>query len=183
MRTQIIIDSPNGGLLLLGALVIIERYSSDPLVPWRLLTNRYLRIAVTIAFLFMATFGSVLYFLTIYLQNVHGYDALQAGVAFLLPTVFVVAGSSLGGQSATRFGLKETLVGALALGALGGVTLGLAMSPDGSYAALIPGLITLSIADGVVFTTMFIAAATSVSDSEQGVASGITSSGCGVGPQ
>jgi len=55
------------------------------------------------------------------------------------------------------------------------------MSPDGSYRALIPGLIALSIGDGVVFTTMFIAAGTGVSDTEQGVASGIASTGSGVG--
>jgi MFS family permease len=129
----------------------------------------------------MATFGSVLYFLTIYLQDVHGYDPLEAGVAFLLPTAFVVTGSAFGGRLATRLGLRRTLVGALALGTLGAVALGLAMSPESSYAALIPGLIALSVADGVVFTTMFIAAATGVSDLDQGVASGIASTGSGVG--
>ena len=55
------------------------------------------------------------------------------------------------------------------------------MSPDGSYAALIPGLIALSIGDGVVFTTMFIAAATGVPNREQGVASGLASTASGVG--
>lgn len=123
----------------------------------------------------------MLYFLTIYFQDVRGYDALETGIAFLLPTVFVVAGSALGGQMATRFGLRRTLVAALAVGALGAVALGVAMSPDGSYAHLIPGLVALSIGDGVVFTTMFIAAATGVSDREQGVASGIVSTGTGVG--
>ena len=54
------------------------------------------------------------------------------------------------------------MVGALGVGALGAVALGRAMSPDGSYAVLIPGLIALSIGDGVVFTTMFIAAGTGV---------------------
>ena len=169
------------GLLLLGAFAIIERSSRDPLVPSGLLANRHLGTAVVIAFLFMATFGSVLYFLSIYLQDVHGYDALETGVGFLLPTAFVVAGSALGGQLATRFGLRPTLVGALAVGALGAAALGLAMSPDGSYAALIPGLIALSIGDGVVFTTMFIAAATGVPNREQGVASGLASTASGVG--
>ena len=169
------------GLLLLGAFAIIERSSRDPLVPSGLLANRHLGTAVVIAFLFMATFGSVLYFLSIYLQDVHGYDALETGVGFLLPTAFVVAGSALGGQLATRFGLRPTLVGALAVGALGAAALGLAMSPDGSYAALIPGLIALSIGDGVVFTTMFIAVATGVPNREQGVASGLASTASGVG--
>jgi hypothetical protein len=55
------------------------------------------------------------------------------------------------------------------------------MSADGSYAALVPGLVLLSIGDGVVFTTMFIAASTGVADDEQGVASGITSTSTSVG--
>src|SRR5262245_240779 len=176
-----IIASALLGLLLLGAFVIIERYSADPLVPPRLLANGHLRVAVAVAVLFMATFGSVLFFLTIYFQDVHGYDAMDAGVAFLLPTAFVVAGSSFGGQTATRFGLRSTLVAALVLGTCGAVALGIAMSPEGSYAALIPGLMALSIADGVVFTAMFIAAATGVSDRDQGIASGIVSTGGGIG--
>ena len=168
-------------LLLLAALGLIERRSRDPLVPPRLMANRNLGTAVAIGFLFWATFGSVLYFLSIYFQDVLGYDALETGIGFLLPTIVVVAGSALAGRLATRCGLRATLVGALAVGALGAVALGLAMSPDGSYASLIPGLIALSIGDGVVFTTMFIAAGTGVDDREQGVASGIASTSTSLG--
>jgi hypothetical protein len=46
---------------------------------------------------------------------------------------------------------------------------------------LIPGLVAVSIGDGVLFTAMFIAAATGVSDHEQGVASGVVSTGSGIG--
>jgi MFS family permease len=76
-----------------------------------------------------------------------GASLLEAGVAFLLPTAFVVAGSAFGGQVATSFGLRRTLVAALGLGTLGAVALGSTMSAYGSYASLIPGLIALSIAD------------------------------------
>jgi MFS family permease len=136
---------------------------------------------VVIAFLFSATFGSVLYFLSIYFQDVHGLGPLRTGLAFLLPTAFVVLGSTLGGRLATRFGLGRTLVGALALGALGAVALGLAMSADASYLELVPGLVALSIGDGIVFTGMFIVAATGVPDRQQGVASGTASTATGVG--
>jgi hypothetical protein len=78
-------------------------------------------------------------------------------------------------QGITRFGIKRTLAAALTVGAIGAVAVGLAVSSDGSYTMLIPGLVALSIGDGVVFTTMFIAAATGVTDREQGVASGIVS--------
>jgi MFS family permease len=136
---------------------------------------------VALAFLFMATFGSVLYFLSLYFQEVRGYGALRTGLAFLLPTAFVVAGSSVAGKLATRCGLRTTLVGALTAGALGAVALGLAMSGDGSYASLVPGLVALSAGDGIVFTAMFIAAGTGVSEREQGVASAIASTSASIG--
>ena len=97
------------GLVLLVLFMLIERRSRDPLVPARLLANRVLTMALVIAFMFMATFGSALYFLSIYFQDVRGYDALQAGVGFLLPTGVVVAGSALAGRAVTRFGIKRTL--------------------------------------------------------------------------
>jgi predicted MFS family arabinose efflux permease len=180
-------DSPEilvasaSGLLLLGVFIAIERRSSDPLVPPQLLANRVLTMSVIIAFMFMATFGTLLYFLSIYFQDVVGYDALETGVAFLLPTAVVVAGSSFAGLAVTRFGIRRTLAVALTLGAIGTVALGLVVSSNGSYAAMIPGLVAVSIGDGVVFTTMFVAAATGVTDRDQGVASGIVSTGSGIG--
>jgi MFS family permease len=176
-----ILASATAGLLLVAVFVLIERRSDDPLVPPRLMTNRNLVTGVVIAFMFMATFGSVLYFLSLYFQEVLGYDALQTGAGFLVPTAVVVAGSTVAGQLVTRFGLRGTLATALAVGALGAVALGLAISPGGGYAELVPGLVALSVGDGVVFTSMFIAATTGVPDRQQGIASGIASTGAGVG--
>jgi MFS family permease len=169
------------GIALMAVFVKVEQRSGDPLVPPRLLRHRNLLVATAIAFMFMATFGSLLYFLSLYFQDVLGYDALQTGVGFLLPTAVVVAGSALAGRIVTRVGLRRSVAGALAIGAVGAAVLGLAMSPDSSYAALVPGLVAVSIGDGVLFTAMFIAAATGVTDREQGVASGIVSTASGVG--
>jgi MFS family permease len=176
-----VLAAVGGGGVALGAFAVVELRSPDPLVPPRLLANRYLVTALAIAFLFWATFGSMLYFLTLYLQQIRGYNALQTGVAFLIPTAVVVAGSSFAGRVVTRFGLRLTLVAALATGAAGALAIGLAISPDGSYKALVPGLILVSIGDGVVFTTMFIAAGTGVDDGEQGVASAIASTSTSIG--
>jgi EmrB/QacA subfamily drug resistance transporter len=169
------------GAVLLGTFALVERRSRDPLIPPRLLANRNLITAVVIAFMFMATFGSVLYFLSIYFQETLGFDALRTGAGFLIPTAVVVAGSAVAGRIVTRFGLRTTLVAALGFGLAGAVALGIAISPDGSYGPLIPGLIALSIGDGVVFTAMFIAAATGIPDRDQGVASGIASTASGIG--
>jgi MFS family permease len=93
----------------------------------------------------------------------------------------VVTGSVLAGSVVTRIGVRRTLLGALATGAVGTCLLGLALTPDGSYAWLVPGLIAVSIGDGMVFTAMYIAAATGVPGHRQGVASGIVTTGSGVG--
>jgi MFS family permease len=169
------------GLLLLAMFAVVEHRSRDPLVPPALVVNRSLALAVLVAFMFTATFGSLLYFLSLYFQDVLGYDALQTGIGFLVPTAVVVLGSALAGKIVTRIGLRRTLVVALAVGAAGAAVLGLAMAPDGSYASLLPGLVAVSIGDGTVFTAMFIAAATGVTDRDQGVASGIASTATGVG--
>ena len=119
-----IVAAGAAGALLLVVFALVERRSPDPLVRPRLLANRNLATAVVTAFLFMATFGSLLYFLSLYFQDVRGYDALETGVAFLLPTAFVVAGSTLAGRVVTARGLRPTLVGALSTGVLGAVLLG-----------------------------------------------------------
>jgi MFS family permease len=176
-----IVGAMVAGVFLTGAFIVIERRSLDPLVPAALMANASLRTAAGIAFMFMATFGSLLYFLSLYFQDVRGDDALKTGVAFLLPTTVVVAGSTFAGRLVTRFGLRLTLLITLTVGAAGAIMLALAISPGSTYTSLIPGLTAVSAADGIVFTAMFIAAASGVRDDAQGVASGIVSAAAGVG--
>ena len=176
-----VIGPAAGGLALAWVFTVIERRSRDPLVPGVLVGNPAVRLALALASLFMATFGSLLYFVSIYLQNVLRYDALQTGLGFGAPTAVVVAASALAGPVSTRIGLRSTCLAALALGALGAVALAAAMTPDAGYLELLPGLLLVSVGDGVIFTAMFIAAATGVDSHRQGVASAIVSTGSGIG--
>jgi MFS family permease len=169
------------GLSLGGVFVVIEKRSRDPLLPFVMLRNPWLTLGLVTAFLFMATFGALLYFVSIYLQDVLRYNALWTGLAFLMPTLVVVLSSALAGRAATRFGLRPTMIAALMIGVAGASALGVAVSPDASFLALAPGLIMVSVGDGFIFTAMFIAAATGVPDHQQGVASGIVSTASGIG--
>jgi MFS family permease len=174
------------GILIAGVslgviFVLIEKRGKDPLLPFVMLQNPWLILGLLTAFLFMATFGALLYFVSIYLQDVLRYNALSTGVAFLVPTLVVVLSSAGAGRAVTRFGLYATMMVALTVGAIGASALGLAISTDTAFLALVPGLITASVGDGVIFTALFIAAATGVPDHRQGVASGIVSTASGVG--
>lgn len=169
------------GIIALAAFVAIEARSAAPLMPLRLFRSRSVRLGVTITFLFMATFGTLLYFLSVYFQHVRGYGPLHTGVACLVPMGAVFLGSNLGGHIMTRLGLRTTLIVHLLIGALGMTLLALPLTSDQDYLALVPGLAVLSFGQGVVFPTMFAAVATGVPARDQGIASGIASSGQQVG--
>ncbi|MER8961872.1 MFS transporter [Mesorhizobium sp. M0701] len=163
------------------AFTVIEANSADPLMPLRLFHNRSLVAGMTITFLYMATFGALPYFLTVLLQNVHGFTALQTGLAFLVPSVAIATGTQLGERLATRFSTRSTLVGGMIVGAVGTALMVSGATADSSYLSLVPGLIVSGVGQGIVWTAMWIAAASGVAHDQQGVASGMASTTLNVG--
>lgn len=119
----------------------------------------------------------MLYFLTIYFQSVLRYDALTAGLAYLVPYAVIFVTSSSGGRLATRFGVRNMLMTSLAIGALGLAMLGVSIAPHGTYLGMLPALVVYSAGMGLTFTVMFAAATTGVAGDDQAIASGIASTG------
>ncbi|MEV6910141.1 MFS transporter [Amycolatopsis sp. NPDC051071] len=180
-----------GSPLVVGALVlavaflaifaIVEARSSDPLMPFRVFRNRSLTVGMTVTFIYMATFGVLPYFLTVLLQSVHGYSALQTGLAFLIPSVAIASGTQLGERFATRIGNRNTLVIGFVIGMIGTVALAFGFDAEAGYGALIAGLVVSGVGQGIVWTAMWIAAATGTAAHEQGVANGIASTTLNIG--
>ncbi|WP_433226781.1 MFS transporter [Microtetraspora malaysiensis] len=169
------------GAALLAGFVVIEARSSDPLLPLGLLRGRDLGTGVLVTFLYMGTFGTLLYFLTVYFQIVQGYDALRTGLAFLVPMAAIVAGSQLAGRLATVRGTRTAMIASLAVGGFGTVILGATLTTDGSYVALLPGLIVLGVGQGAGYTLMFGAATAGTPANQQGVASAAASTAQQIG--
>ncbi|MCX5121741.1 MFS transporter [Micromonospora sp. NBC_00362] len=163
------------GVVALTAFLTIQRRSRDPLLPLHLMANRDLRTGVVVTFLYMGTFGTLLYFLTVYFQNVHGYSALRTGFAFLIPMIAIAVGAQTGGRLATRYGTRTSMVGSLLIGGIGAIVVALTMGSNASYLALVPGLVVLGLGQGAAYTLMFGAASTGVAAKEQGIASGLAS--------
>ncbi|MFD0308254.1 MFS transporter [Streptomyces sp. NPDC127119] len=167
------------GLLTLFA--VVERRSRDPLLPARLLGHRGLLTAMGIAALFGATFSAVPYFLTLYFRTVQGYGAAATGLAFLVPALVVAVGTQAGERAVSVFGVRRMLVGGMTLGAAGAVALAPALTSDGSYPALLPGIVLLGLGQGAAWTGMWIAASAGIAPGDQGVASGMASTALQVG--
>jgi EmrB/QacA subfamily drug resistance transporter len=179
--SALVLGAAAAGFALLGAFFAIERRGTDPLLPVRLLRDRNLGTGVVVTFLYMGTFGTLLYFLTAYFQGVHGYGALATGLAFGVPMVAIAAGSQAAGRLATRWGTRPTLVASLVVGGAGAVVLGLSMTLDASYLTVVPALVVLGLGQGAGYTLMFGAAAAGIPAADQGVASGVASTAQQVG--
>lgn len=167
--------------VLLVGFAVIERRSADPLMPFRLFGNRSLTIGMSVTFIYMATFGVLPYFLTVLMQSVHGYSALQTGLAFLVPSLAIATGTQLGERLTTRIGLRTTLVGGFAVGVVGTAVMAIGFDAGAGYGLLVPGLVVSGVGQGVVWTAMWIAAATGTAAAEQGVANGIASTALNIG--
>ncbi|WP_416966901.1 MFS transporter [Streptomyces sp. 4F14] len=160
---------------LLAVFAVVETRTRDPLVPARLFAHRGLVAAMAITALYSATFSSLPYFLTLYFQHVRDYSAFATGLAFLVPAVVTALGTQAGERAVARVGVRRMLVGGMALGAAGAAALGLALTGDGSYALLLPGIVLLGLGQGAAWTGMWIVAASGIAAEDQGVASGMAS--------
>ena len=98
---------------LLMAFVIIEQRSKAPLVPFRIFRNRTLTGANVVGLLLGASLFSMFFFISLYMQQVLGWSAIHAGLAYLPLAVTIVVAAGLGGQLVTRFGFKPVLAGGM----------------------------------------------------------------------
>lgn len=168
-------------VLSLLIFTIIESRSRDPLMPVRLFANRSLVASMVITFIYMGTFGALPYFLTVLFQNVQEYSALQTGLAFIIPSLAIFSGTQLGARLANRLLMRTTLIVGFAIGIVGILALAPAFYVGASYMYIIPGLVVSGIGQGIVWTAMWIAAASGVAHQEQGIASGMASTTLNVG--
>jgi len=168
-------------IALLAAFALIESRTSHPLVPFRIFRLRTLRGADAVGLLIgMGLFGAF-FFVSLYMQQVLGYDALKTGVAYLPLALSIIVSAGVASQLVTRVGFKPTLIGGLLLIA-GGLVLFAQVSAGGSYVGdvLLPSLI-LGWGLGLAFVPVTIAAVTGTEPQEAGLASGLINTAQQVG--
>jgi EmrB/QacA subfamily drug resistance transporter len=169
-----------GGIVLLVAFCLVEARTRLALLPMRLFRNRSLTIgAATILVGFLGMYG-VLFFLTLYLQNVHGYSPIEAGVRLLPLSLTMMIASPLGGVATEKLGPRPPLVLGLAL--LGAALLLMTgLEPDSGYSALWPPLVMVGLGLGCVITASAEAIVGNAPVDDAGVASGLQSTAIQVG--
>ena len=158
------------------ALIVIESRTAKPLIDLALLRNPRLRIGAASTFVFMAGFGAIAYFMTLYFQQDRGLDALQTGLAFVVPCAGVLIGTHIGGRIATR-GLGRSLIVGNLVGVIFTLMLALVVHDTTTWVLIMALLFALSVGQGITFTTMYATATTGTATNQQGTAGGIATTG------
>lgn len=163
------------------AFVLIERRTSEPLVPFGVFRNRNLSIGNVVVLLVGAATVALFFALSVYMQAVLGYDALTAGLTQLplAGALVLVAGVVPGIVGAV--GAKRTLIGSLVV--LAGGLAWLAAAPSDAVFAvhLLGPSILVGIGLGGAFVTATQLSVDGVEGGEAGLAGGLVNTSQQIG--
>jgi EmrB/QacA subfamily drug resistance transporter len=159
--------------VLLVLFVVNEARTARPLLPLRTFRLPGVTSANIAAMLQFSAVIPVFFFLTLYLQEVRGYSALRAGLAFLPLAGGVILIAPSASRLVERFGPAPTLVvGPLVFA--GGLVYLSRLPVHGSYVSdVLPGLIMVAAGAGLGFVSIINAATRGVPRGDAGVAAGL----------
>jgi len=162
-----------GAAALVLVFVAIELRSPSPLLPLRIFRLRTLAAANAAMAIVGAVAFSEFFLLTLYLQDVLHYSAMQSGAAFAGFAVAVVVVSNVAQAVVGRLGVRPTLTVGLLVSAVS-VALLTRLPVDGEYFwDLFPAFVLGGAGMGLSFVPVTIASLTGVERGDAGVASGL----------
>ncbi|MDT5012249.1 MAG: hypothetical protein QOH57_3866 [Mycobacterium sp.] len=168
------------GLAAIALFVVIEQRTAQPLLPMRLFANRSLAIGTAVVVInFFALFGA-LFFMTLYLENVHGFSPLAAGVRTLPLSLALMVSAPVSGFLTERFGPRPSMVSGLVAVATA-LFLLTSLATDSGYNALWPAFVLLGAGIGLVLTASSDAIVGNASVDDAGVAGGLQSTAVQLG--
>lgn len=162
--------------VLLTLFVVVEPRLRDPLIELDLFGNRSFFGGTAVAFLSNYGFGALMFFLTLYFQNILGYSPLNTGLIFLAFTVNFALFNYLAGQLGSFFGARLPMVVGMALMVLAALLLAL-VTPTSGLAIVIVALVVAGVGLGVNNTLANTAGMGAIPEAKAGAASGILGMG------
>ncbi len=167
-----ILVTGGGAVALLVGFVAVERVVAAPMLPLGLFRNPSFTGAQIAAFAISASFFAVFMYTTLYLQQILGLSAIEAGLVYLPGTItmlFVSAGTSTLGA---RLSARSMIGGGLALVSVG-MALALLVRVDSSWALTLPSLMIGLIGTGLFNPALTAVALGTVPPAQSGLAAGV----------
>jgi predicted MFS family arabinose efflux permease len=162
-----------GGVLAFVAFLAYERRAADPMLKLDLFSRRNFAVGNLETLTMYAGLTILFFYLVIFLQQVAGYSALEAGFATLPVTVVMFALSRRFGALADRFG-PRLFMGAGPLVAAAGVLLLLRTGIETSYVRdLLPALLLFSLGLAMTVAPLTATVLADADETDAGIASAI----------
>jgi EmrB/QacA subfamily drug resistance transporter len=172
--SAVVIGTLVAAVVLLGLFLFIEPRLREPLIELELFTNRSYLGANGVAFAQNFGFAALLFFLTLYLQNILGYSPLQAGLVFLAFSMILAVVDSFAGRLATAVGARLPMAVGMALCAVAFLLLFL-LRPTSGLSIMIAALLVAGVGQALAYTVSTTGGMQAIPEAKAGAASGILS--------
>ena len=176
-----VIVSLTAAVVLLVAFGIIETRSKHALMPIRVLRSRDRSGAYLISLCVGTALFGMFFFLTLFVQNVWGYDALKTGIAYLPMVAMILVASAAASQLVSRIGGRPLMIAGSVI-ATGGMFWLSRITEHSHYASgLLGPMMVTATGLGLIFVPLSLIALTRVANTDAGVASSLLNTGQQVG--
>ncbi len=159
-------------VLALAAFVLLERHQRLPMLDLTLFRSRtYTGANVVVLLVALAMFG-VFFFVSLFMQNILGYSAVQAGAAFLPMTIVIILAAPVAGRLSDRFGSRWLMAAGMTLIAIQLLYFS-QLREDAVFWDLLPALLIGGLGMALTMTPSAAAATRSVPVEKSGVGSAV----------
>jgi EmrB/QacA subfamily drug resistance transporter len=174
------------GSLILGAVLLVsflvwEHRAPHPMMPLEFFRIPAFSAGNTVAFSVSLGMFATFFFLSLYMQGVHGYTPFQAGYKFLPMTVAIIITAPLAGRYASQHGSRAPMTYGLILAGGGLLLLGLTLQADTAYWKMLPIFVVMGHGMGATMAPMTAAVMNSVGPQRAGLGSAMTNTSREVG--
>jgi EmrB/QacA subfamily drug resistance transporter len=163
-------------LVLLAAFLVIEDGVRQPLMPLRLLAGRDRAGAYAMRLLLTSAMVGMLFFLTLFVQNILGYGPLRTGFGFLPTTLALIAASRAVPRLLPRYGPRPVMTAGSVLCLVGMVWLTQASATSGYLTMILGPVLLFGAGTGLVAVAATFVALSAVPPGDSGAASGLLQS-------
>ncbi|MDX6703786.1 MAG: hypothetical protein QOF26_4012 [Baekduia sp.] len=161
------------GLALLGVFVWWEHRTPYPMLPLGLFRRRNFAVGNAETFAMYGGLSITFFFLVLFLQQVAGYDALQAGIATLPTTLVMFTLSKRAGRWADRYGPRWFMGGGPLLAAAGLAWLSRLGATVDYWTDVLPPLLLFSLGLSATVAPLTATVLADADESNAGIASGV----------
>jgi predicted MFS family arabinose efflux permease len=162
-----------GAAAVLAAFVVNEQRQRAPLAPLSIFRINGLGFSNVTQLVAFAGFLALFFYVTLYMQNVLGYSAVQTGLAYLPLCGIAVVSAGISSQLLARVGTRPVIVVGAVIGAAGLYWLS-RIPVGGSYVAdLLPGLLLVGLGIAGLFVAVATAANAGVPADKAGLAAAL----------